>query len=407
MEILPYIYLAYMFISLYFLTLMLLVYLKHRKSLFEVPELKKHFSVSVLIPVYNEEDAIKDTLDSVFKSDYDNISEVIVINDGSKDKTSQIVKGLMKRYSKLKLIDKKNSGKADSINQGIKVAKGELIAVVDSDSFPQADAIRKMIGFFEDEKVGAATCPILARNRNTFFEKIQAIEYSMIALTRKLLEPLNAIYVTPGPLALYRKKALLEVGGFDKNNLTEDIELTWHLTAAGWQRKMALNTKVTTIVPNKFTAWWKQRKRWSVGGFQTIWKYRKYFLKEGILGFFILPLFLFSTVLGLFGLGIFVYLGLLRIIKEYLIIKLSFLANAPILTMNQFYFTPTVLNYLGFVLFVIGIAYTFVILSLMKEDIWKGKSIMNILFFMIIYLAVYPLITISAIFKLVKRDLTW
>lgn len=407
MKILPYIYLVYMFISLYFLSLMLIVYIKNRKSLFQVPELKKHFSVSVLIPAYNEEDAIAPTIKAVFKSDYDNLKEVIVVDDGSTDRTVSVVKKLLKKYSKLKLLEKKNSGKADSLNQAIKIAKGELIAVVDSDSFPQSDAIRKMIGFFEDNRVGAVTCPILARNRNSFFEKIQAIEYSMIALTRKLLEPLNAIYVTPGPLALYRKSALVSVGGFDKNNLTEDIELTWHLTAAGWKRKMALNTQVTTIVPSKFVAWWKQRKRWSVGGFQTSWKYKNYFFREGILGFFILPLFIFSTILGLAGLGIFVYLGLAKIVKEYLMIKLSFIANTAIITLDQFYFTPTVLNYLGFVLFFIGLAYTLIILYLMKEDIWRKKNIINILFFMIVYLAVYPFITLSAIFKLVKKDLSW
>src|SRR3989344_9101162 len=199
MDILPIIYLGYMFISIYFLSFYFLLYIRNRKTLYECPELTKHFSVSVLVPAYNEEDTIENTVNAVFSSDYDHIKEVIVINDGSKDRTADIVKHLQKKYSKLKLLDKPNSGKADSLNQALKIVKGELVAVVDSDSFQNVDAIRKLVGYFDDEKVGAATCPILARNKNTFFEKLQAIEYSVIALTRKLLESVDAIYVTPGP----------------------------------------------------------------------------------------------------------------------------------------------------------------------------------------------------------------
>ena len=407
MEWLAYVYLAYMFVSIYFLSFFLLSYFRNRKNIFESPELKKHFSVSVLIPAYNEEDSIKATVDSVFESDYNNIVEVIVINDGSKDRTAEIVKDLKKKYSKLILIDKKNSGKGDSLNHGIKIARGELIAVVDSDSFPDKDAIRKCVGFFENERVGAATVPILSRNKGKFFEKLQSIEYSVIALTRKLLEGVDGIYVTPGPLALYRKTALKEIGGFDSTNLTEDIEITWHLTKAGWQRKMCLNTKVTTIVPDKIRAWFRQRQRWSMGGMQTILKYKKEFLKKGMVGFFILPFFLLSTFMGLVGLGVFSYLVISRFIREYLIVKYSIISSTSIISLNDLYFNPSILNYLGFVLFIMGTIFTFLILILMKEDIFRKDNFFSILFYLIVYMAIYPFILITAMFKLIRRDMSW
>lgn len=385
----------------------LFLYFRSKSEIFSIPHLKKKFSVSVLIPAYNEEEAIVGTIDSVMKSDYENILEVIVINDGSKDKTAEIVRELMKRYPKLKLLDKKNSGKADSLNQGFKIAKGELVAVVDSDSFPDPDAIGKLVGFFEEEKVGAATVPILVRNKNKFFEKLQAVEYTVIALTRKLLEKIDAIYVTPGPLALYRKKAVLDVGGFDPKNLTEDIELTWNLAAHGWQRKMCLDTKVTTLVPGKFRQWWRQRERWSLGGIQTIFKYRKHFFNKGIVGHFILPFFVLSTFLGLLGLIIFGYLFAVKIMRQFFFLKFSYAASTPIIDFSNFYFTPSVLNYFGVILFFLGTIFTFFVLVLMKEEVFRKRNLFNILFYLIVYLMIYPFILIGAVFKLIKGDMRW
>ncbi|MGC9309215.1 MAG: glycosyltransferase [Candidatus Nanoarchaeia archaeon] len=406
MPVLPYIYLGYMFIAIYFLTFFLILYTKNRKNIFKSPKLTKRYTLSVLIPAYNEEESIQPTIEAVMNSDYE-LKEVIVINDGSTDKTVDKVKEMQKKYKILKLLNKRNTGKADSLNKGIAQAKGELIAITDSDSFPQKDAISKLIGFFDDEKVGAATPLILVRNKNKFFEKLQAFEYAIIALTRKLLSYVDAIYVTPGPLAIYRRKALQEVGGFDPNNITEDIELTWRLAAEGWKREMSLQAKVTTIVPNKLKKWFKQRQRWSIGGTQTIWKYKNYFLRKGITGYFILPFFVVSTFLGLLGLCIFLYLAISRIINQYFFLKFTFVAETAVVSLDSLYFTPSVLNYLGVVLFIASMFYTFFLLYLIKEDTFRKKNFFTILFYLVAYLAIYPVILVTAIFKLLRKDISW
>lgn len=410
MAILPYIYLGYMFISLYMLSMFLIIYLKNKKDIFNYPKTRKNYSISFIVPAFNEEKTIEDTIEHIFNVGYRNIIEVIVINDCSTDETLKVVKGLCKKYPRLRILNnKKNLGKAGALNKGLKIAKGELVTVVDADSYPFKHSINKMVGFFDDRKVGAVTCPVTARNTNKFIERLQAIEYKMIACTRKLLDYVEAIYVTPGPLAVYRKSALDEIGGFDEKNLTEDIEVAWNLTYSGWKRRMCLSTSVSSTVPNKFGSWFKQRRRWNVGGLQCIYKYRKslFDVKKGMLGFFIIPFFILSTFLGLLGLSIFFYLLTRRIISNFLRTRYSIITETPILTAEEIFITPSVLNYLGIVLFFFGLTLLLIIFIVLKEKILKKENMFNIPFYMIIYMAFYPFIMLAAIWHVIKGKRVW
>ncbi len=397
-----------MFVSIYFLSLFLLLYRRNRKELFKYPESKKQYSISVIVPAFNEEKTIKNTVLAILNAGYENLEEVLVIDDGSTDNTLKISRMLEKKYSKVKVYTKKNEGsKAAPLNFGLVKAKAELVAVVDADSYPTKGSFGKMIGFFDDDKVGAVTCVFSPRNRNKFFEKLQVIEYNIIAFTRKLLDYVDAIYVTPGPLALYRKSALKEIGGFDPNNMTEDIEATWHLTYAGYTRRMCLATHATTTVPNKFKAWYNQRKRWNIGGLQCISKYKKCFLTKGMLGFFILPFFMLQLFLGLLGLSIFVYLITTRVLRNYVFAKYSISVGTPLLTMNDFFVTPSFLNYLGIILFIAGVIFTLLALFVMKERILKKQNFFNIFFYSLVYLAIYPFIMIVALYHFFRGTGKW
>ncbi len=406
MELLSIIYLAYMFVSIYFLSLFLLLYFKNKKNLFDYPKTDKKYTVSVLVPTYNEEKTVEDTIEKIFAIDY-SIKELIVLNDGSTDKTKEIVERLLKKYPKLKLVNKENSGKGDSLNQGIKIAKGELIVVVDADSYPAKDSFKKMVGFFDDETVGATTCLIIPRNKTSFFERLQTVEYNAIAFTRKLFDYLDAIYVTPGPLAMYRKSALDKIKGFDKKNMTEDIEITWHLTKLNYQRRMCLSTNATTTVPIKFKDWYKQRRRWNIGGLQCIAKYKKEFFKKGMLGFFILPFFVLQFFLGLVGLSIFVYLITTRILSNYIFAKYSINMGTPLITMNDLHITASFLNYLGVILFLAGALFLIFVLSILSKELLKKQNIFNLLVYLIFYLSIYPFIVLSAIYNFIIKRHKW
>ena len=409
MEFLPIIYLSYMFVAIYFLFLFIFLYLNNKKDIFNFPSLKKNYSVSFVVPAYNEEKTIADTIKHIFDIDYKNIKEVIVVNDCSTDKTREVVENLKKKYSGLILINNETNlgNAAGSKNVGLKYATGEIIAFVDADSYPARDCLKKMLGYFHNEKVGAVTCPILVRDANKFFEKIQDIEYRVIAFSRKLLGYAQAIYVTPGPLAIYRREAIKETSGFDENNLTEDIEITWNLIGNNWEREMCLSTYVSTTVPQKFSDWYKQRRRWTIGGLQCIAKYKKEIFKKGMLGMFVLPFFVLQFFLGLVGLCVFIYVGLRNIISNFLFTQYSVVTDAPLLTMNSIYITPSFLNYFGITIFVVSLIFTFISLGIMKKTMIKKEKIFNILFFAVIYLMVYPFITLISVYKYFKGETSW
>ena len=391
-----------MFIALYMFFFFILIYIRNKKTLFNCPKPNKNYTLSVITPAYNEEDSIEGTIKNVLSSSY-KIEEMIIVNDCSKDKTKEIVEKFMQKYSNLKLINNnKNLGKAGSLNKGINIASGELVAVIDSDSYPEKDAITKMIGFFNEKKVGAVTSAILVKEKDTFIRKLQSFEYAIIAWTRKLLSYVEGVYATPGPLSIYRRQLLLKIGGFDTKNLTEDIEITWRIVYNGYKAESCPAARVYSIAPKKISEWFKQRMRWNIGGLQCINKYKKFFLEKGMLGFFILPFFTLSLCLGLAGLGVFTYLGVTRIFKNFIFTQQTFVAGTQLITSEDIFVTPTVLNFFGIVLLLLGLFFTLTGLGIIGERKGGFRNIFNVLFYMIVYLALYPFIMFVSILKLSK-----
>ncbi len=278
MEIIPIIYLVYMFLAMYFLFLFLLLYFNNKKDIFYSPKLTKKYSLSIVVPCWNEEKTIGKTIEHLLEIDYKELKKIIIVDDCSSDNSFKIAKEYAKKYpNKIIAVQtlKQTGNAAGAKIYGSKFVNTELIGFVDADSYPDKDSIKKLVGFFDKQKTGGVTCTIVPRNKKKLLEKMQVIEYNTIAFTRKLLGYLDAIYVTPGPLAIYRKSAFDEIKGFDKDNMTEDIEIAWKLIDKGYKIEMCLSTSTTTTAPNKFKEWYKQRRRWGIGGIQCISKYKK------------------------------------------------------------------------------------------------------------------------------------
>lgn len=410
MDFITIVFLVYTFIALYFFFLFLLIYIQNKNEFFYYPKAKKNYSLSIVVPCYNEEKDIGGTIESLLKIGYKGLKKIIVVDDCSTDDSYRIMKEYAKKYSKVMAVQTpKNTGNAAGAkNYGAQFVKTELIGFTDADSYPEKGSVNKMVGFFNDLKVGAVTSTVLVKNRNKFIEKLQAIEYKVIKFSRKLLEFIDSIYVTPGPLAVYRRKAFEDVGKFDEENLTEDIEITWNLQMNNWKVKMCVPSRVYSVAPTKVKEWINQRNRWNMGGLQTIFKYKKQALKgKGMLGAFILPFFVLSWLLGLFGIFILVYRLLREVIVSYLSAKYSIGAQAAILTLREINLTPHVLVFLGLTLFLFGLFFTLIALSNAKEKKYKRVGVFTLGFYLVFYLLMYPVILVISLTKFLKGKKSW
>lgn len=405
------VFFVYIFIGLYMLSLWFFIYFPNRKKIFDYPKGKIE-NVSIVMPCYNEGKFIGGAIESLLEMDYPKDKlEIIVVDDKSTDNSVEVVRRYEKKYSNVKLIVNKinSGGAAEPTNIGVRAAKYDYIAVTDADSRPAKDSLKKMIGFLQkDEKVGAVTCAVLSEKPESFMQKLQAIEYVVIGFGRKLLDLVGAVYVTPGPFALYDKKKLLEIGLFDRKNMTQDIEIVWRMMSYGYKARMSLDAKVYSETPRKFRQWWKQRIRWNIGGTQTLMKYKYMLFRKGMLGNFIVPFFSLSLFLGIFGLGIFGYLLVRRALVSYLSTKYSLAASASVVALQDLTFAPSILNFLGGALFILGIGFTLLGLWIINEKHVKiNKNIFNMAFYMIVYLAVYPFIMVHALYKLSRGKYSW
>ncbi|MEK6874263.1 MAG: glycosyltransferase family 2 protein [Nanoarchaeota archaeon] len=298
-------------LSTYFVVLFLLVLFLYKNSLFEKKKALTSFPlVSVIVPAYNEEAKIGETIDSLKKIKYPN-AEFIIVNDGSKDGTSKVVRAALGNDTRFQFIDRlENYGKAASLNQAIGMARGEFVACMDADSSAEPYIFQKALPYFDTENIGAVTVSVELKRPKKILHKMIDIEYIIgLSLFLKIFSLVDCVFVTPGPFSIYRRKMLEEIKGFDAKNITEDHEIAYRIHKAGYRIMNCLNAKVRTLTPETFKGIYVQRRRWYSGALYTLAQHRDVVFnkKMGLFGLFVpynylligtgILLFYFSTAM--------------------------------------------------------------------------------------------------------------
>ena len=246
--------------------------------------------VTVIIPANNEEEVITRSIRSVLNSNYKKL-ELIIVNNRSRDKTYNLARKFVKK-GRVRLFNETRLGKSYALNRGIKYAKGDIVVVIDADTQVTENTISEIVKPFKNKKIGAVSGNINVGNHINFLTWFQKIEYVVgLNIDRRALSLFGMSMVVPGAIGAWRKSAILKLGGFRRDTITEDAELTIKLQLDGYKVAYAPDAQAYTEAPSDLSGFVKQRYRWTYGMLQTLFKYRKYFFKSqhGLLTRFLLP----------------------------------------------------------------------------------------------------------------------
>ncbi|MBI2573063.1 glycosyltransferase family 2 protein [Candidatus Woesearchaeota archaeon] len=318
---------------------------------------------SVIVPAYNEEKSIEQTLTSLVRLRYPTqLIQIIVVNDGSKDKTPEIVKTFIQNHPNynITLLNQTNAGKGRALNNGIKHITGEFFACLDADSFVEENALQVMLPLFEEQEV-AAVCPTLkVRKPNTILEKVQWSEYIINMFYKFLNAKIDCIHVTPGPFSIYRSAVVRKLGGFSEETITEDLEMAIRLQKHNYKILQTFDTTVETVVPATWKTLFRQRVRWYKGGVDNTIAYKELIFnkKYGDFGMMRMPTIISSGIIVLILTTALIQSLIKRGYQFYLSLSA---VNFDVLTLIKHYtfeFNPLILPF-----FKLTIAATVIILS--------------------------------------------
>jgi poly-beta-1,6 N-acetyl-D-glucosamine synthase len=255
----------------------------HQRELVSRQPADSYPFVSVIVPAYNEENVIRSSLASLLELRYP-YYEIIAVDDGSTDETYARMKEFEGNHYgvKVSVFRKENSGKADTLNYGIRRSSGPIVVCMDSDSRLTPDALRYAIRHFSDWSVGAVAGNVKVINRHNIWTKLQALEYiEGLNIVRKAQAFWRSVNVIPGPIGIFRRSAIQATGGYDSDTFAEDFDMTVKILADGWKIHYEPKAVAYTEAPEVLLDIIKQRYRWSRGILQALRKQKHLLTRSG------------------------------------------------------------------------------------------------------------------------------
>lgn len=235
-------------------------------------------SITVLIPMHNEEQVLAYVLDALLECDYDkDLLEIIPINDNSSDRTKELLDEYHKKYEFIRPLhrDCPNRGKPAGLNDAMKLAKGEIIIVFDADYRPAKDMLKQLAIAFADPEVGAVMGRVIPynTNKNLLTRLINLERSGGYQVDQQARYNLKTVTQYGGTVGGFRKDLMLKMGGFDPTVLAEDTELTYRLFTRGYKVIYANSAECYEEAPETWQVRGKQIRRWARGHNQVLFRY--------------------------------------------------------------------------------------------------------------------------------------
>lgn len=292
-------------------------YLRREVPAPKLPVFDNPQGCSILVPCYNEEAHVEDTIAFALRTKYPHF-EVIAINDGSKDKTGELLNAMAAKEPRLRVVHlDHNQGKAFGLRAGAIASRYEYLVCIDGDALLHPYTVHWMMHHLTSApRVGAVTGNPRILNRSSLLGKIQVGEFSsIIGLIKRAQRTYGRIFTVSGAIAGFRKTALHSVGYWSEDMITEDIDVSWRLQLDHWDIRYEAEALCYIYMPETLSGLWKQRLRWSQGGIEVIirhtkelftWRTRRFW---GIAFEYMLSVlwsYIMLSILILFVLGLFI-----------------------------------------------------------------------------------------------------
>jgi cellulose synthase/poly-beta-1,6-N-acetylglucosamine synthase-like glycosyltransferase len=272
----------------------------------KMTEVKSYPKVSIIIPAYNEEKVIKQTIEATLETKYPK-KEIILVNDGSSDNTLSIA---LKYNDKIKVLHKENGGKSTALNYGLLYATGDIVVIVDADTIVGRHTITEIVKSFQArENVAAIAGNCKVRNRENWITKCQALEYIMgINLVRRAFDTYGSVTIIPGAVGAFKKASLDRAGPYGKDTIVEDFDQTLKILKSGVTTQGSSKAVGYTEAPNTLRDFAAQRKRWYRGNIQVVTRHsnalfnsrfghlHKLTFPYMLIGMFISPILSFTAI---------------------------------------------------------------------------------------------------------------
>jgi cellulose synthase/poly-beta-1,6-N-acetylglucosamine synthase-like glycosyltransferase len=231
--------------------------------------------VSLILPAYNEEKFIEKSITQSLKQDYHGEIEVVVVDDGSTDRTYEIASRFAENYPNVRVYQhEKNSGKPAALNTGFARATGTISVFSDTDSHLDADLVSRMVPHFDDPQVGMVAGMIIIDNEINLLTKLQQIEYLYNQeIVRFCQTTHKGVLICPGAATAVRTEIARAIPSTERT-ITEDADFTFEVAKAGWKVAQEPEAISRTDAPVSLAAFIDQRKRWLYGVLQTIWLHK-------------------------------------------------------------------------------------------------------------------------------------
>lgn len=300
--------------------------------------------ISIIVPCHNSEAVLAETLNSLVELSYPN-KEIIVVDDASTDRTYKTAESFLPRV-KLYRREISTGRKTGAVNFGLTFATGEVVAVVDDDTIVGRNSLQPLVQPMGNPVIGAAGANIRVKTtKRTLVGTMQRIEYlTTMELGRQFQSFVyHAVFVISGAFGAFTRSYLEQIGHYDVDIITEDLDITWKLYKL---RKLVVYVPQATAwtdVPTTYRQLAKQRTRWDRGLFETLTKHRRFLFnpRYGTIGLLLLPeaffevlmlmvrpfYYLLILALGYPFMSVLILASLFYLILEFLLIATSTLIS--------------------------------------------------------------------------------